>query len=740
VSPPARTERILVVDDEEENVRMLKRIVRGAGFTNVRGVSDSAVALKSFVEFAPDLVLLDLRMPDPDGFTLLGEMQAATAPGCFVPIVALTGDADTQVRLRALSSGAADFILKPFLPAEVVLRLSTLVALRAQQTKSNEYAELLAEQVESRTADLAEEREFLRSLLSCMEAGVLACDAKGDLRLANDALLALGVDPAELGPQSAGRPHNLFAGDGLLPLLGSEDPLRRAFAGEAVRNVELRIGEGPGAHVVVAHARPIEGERGERLGAVLALHDVTERRRAEDEFRHRALHDPLTGLPNRELFLDRVEQGIARFGRSPGSSALLFIDLDGFKYVNDTLGHLIGDSVLLVVAERLERCLRPADTAARLGGDEFAVFCEAVTDTALAEQIAERILLSLTPPIEVEGQHITIAASIGITVTDSAERSAMELLRDADAAMFLAKERGRGRHEMFDAELRTRLLSRLHTESGVRRALDQDEFDLYYQPLVDLDSAALVGAEALIRWKDPDGRDVPPDSFIPIAEQSGLITRIGDWVLQRACRDLEVWSAAGMLPPGFSLSLNVSVRDLWSVDLVAQVREATQAHRIRPEQICLELTETALMRDAVTAARILEDLRGTGVRIAIDDFGTGYSSLSSLRRLPIDVLKIDSSFVRGLPQDAGDIAVVDTIIRLAQTLGLTSLAEGIETDQQLEVLQGSGCQRGQGFLFSQAVPAAEFASLLSGRSQVGERRKAPDQRGTSLDRRPRSST
>ena len=316
----------------------------------------------------------------------------------------------------------------------------------------------------------------------------------------------------------------------------------------------------------------------------------------------------------------------------------------------------------------------------------------------------------------------------------------MELLRDADAAMFLAKERGRGRHEMFDAELRTRLLSRLHTESGVRRALDHDEFDLYYQPLVDLDSAALVGAEALIRWHDPDGRDVPPDSFIPIAEQSGLITRIGDWVLLRACRDLEVWSAAGMLPPGFALSLNVSVRELWSVDLV-DAGSGGRAGASDPARADLPRTD----RDGLDAGRRdgRPDSRGPPRhrrpdrdRRLRDGLLVAAASCAGCRSTSSRSTAHSSADY----PDAGDIAVVDTIIRLAQTLGLTSLAEGIETDQQLQVLQGSGCQRGQGFLFSQAVPAAEFATFLSARARVGERRQAPDQRWASRERTPRSST
>jgi diguanylate cyclase (GGDEF)-like protein/PAS domain S-box-containing protein len=449
-------------------------------------------------------------------------------------------------------------------------------------------------------------------------------------------------------------------------------------------------------------------------GLVLNTRDVTERRRLERELEHRALHDSLTDLANRALFKESVELALARTGRSGSSVAVLFFDVDDFKDVNDSLGHAAGDRLLEAVAERLRGSVRPYDVGARVGGDEFAVLLDDA-DAETASRIANRILEALREPVEVLGRRISMGASLGLAVATSPEGGAEELLRNADVAMNMAKGRGKGRIEMYRPDMHTAVLDRMELAADLRRATNDGEFVLHYQPVVSLDDGSITGVEALLRWVHPRRGLVAPLDFIPTAEELGLIVPIGRWVLQEATRQAKQWHDLHPDDPPLIVSVNASAFQLQDPGFVADVKAALTSSGLDPRHLVLEITESVLMKDTEEVRNRLEALHGSGVRLAIDDFGTGYSSLSYLGTFPIDVLKIDRSFVAGAGSDASsDLSAV--MVSIGRTLGLETIAEGVEALDEVRHLQTLGCRAAQGFLFARPAPAAEIGSLLHGRS------------------------
>jgi diguanylate cyclase (GGDEF)-like protein/PAS domain S-box-containing protein len=451
-------------------------------------------------------------------------------------------------------------------------------------------------------------------------------------------------------------------------------------------------------------------------GVVLNIHDVDQRRRAEEDLRHQAFHDPLTGLANRALLRDRIEQALARSSRDAGGVAVLFCDLDGFKTVNDTLGHNAGDELLQVAADRLQSLARGGDTVARLGGDEFAVVVEGGAELLDgAATLADRMLQSLSDPVEIANTPMVMTASIGIALsadTNPKERVSTpdELLRRADIAMYDAKAAGRNRYSVYDVATSSATINQLSMTRELLEALERDEFVIHYQPVVDLSTRRLTGFEALIRWQHPTRGTVPPLEFIPAAEESGAIVAIGRWVLKQACAAAMQWPARDEDPP-LTVAVNIAARQLDTDALITDVARALTTSGLEPQRLILELTESTLVTSPDAVAKRLTQLRQLGVRIAIDDFGTGYSSLSYLQRFPIDILKIDQSFTKTIDDPNRLPAIVQGLLELGRTLKLEVIAEGIERPEQQAALAREGCQLGQGFLFSRPISQDDAVAL-----------------------------
>ncbi len=436
---------------------------------------------------------------------------------------------------------------------------------------------------------------------------------------------------------------------------------------------------------------------------------------AERALLHQAFHDTLTGLPNRALLADRLGQTLARRERRCAEAAVLFLDIDRLKWVNDSLGHAAGDQLLVDVARRLDSVLRPGDTVARFGGDEFVVLCEDLGSAGEAITVAERLREALASPFHVRGREIGLTASIGIALASTSSHDTPDaLLRDADAAMYRAKERGRDRVELFDDHMRSRALARLETESTLRRAIDQQELRVHYQPVIDLTSGRATGLEALVRWQHPERGLVPPSEFIPVAEETGLIVGLGAFVLAEACTQVARWNNRRSDEPPLTVSVNLSAHQLRSPGLRELVAEALERTSLEPRLLCLEITETALVEDAESNRTALDSLKDLGVTLAVDDFGTGYSSLLYLRRFPVDMLKIDRSFVVGLDTNAEDTAIVSGVVGLAQALGLQAVAEGVETPEQAARLRGLGCPLAQGYYWSKPLTVRQTERWFKG--------------------------
>jgi diguanylate cyclase (GGDEF)-like protein/PAS domain S-box-containing protein len=569
--------------------------------------------------------------------------------------------------------------------------------------------------------DLTERRRYevagddvamFRSLMHNAATLTMLVSDTGDVRATSGALArVLGHDPELV----IGQPlADLVEPDDRIALFIALDTAALAPQGAAgATTVELRLCRQDGSGSVAFELTIVNLLEDPTVGGFVASgRDITTHKQLEEELAHQALHDSLTDLANQSLFRDRVEHALARLDHTPGRVAVLFLDLDNFKNVNDSLGHSAGDELLIGVSQRLKLCLRVADTAARLGGDEFAILLEDAGSEREVIDVAERLLDSLQKSFTVGTTDVSASASIGIAMSPLSA-TCDQLLRNADLAMYTAKRHGRGRFELFQPEMHAAAVERLNVEAELRRAIERDELVVYYQPIVELRSSHIIGVEALVRWNHPTRGLLGPDVFIGLAEETGLIHEIDSRVLARACKQVRRWQYDHIAHQSLEVSVNLAPRQLLNAGLIADVEKVLSANGLEPGCLILEITEGAMMRDAEAAIENLHALKALGVRLAVDDFGTGYSSLTYLQRFPIDILKIDRSFIESIDGSSEDAALAHAIIRLAETLHLTPIAEGVERETQRARLIELGCELAQGFHFARPAPAADITALLA---------------------------
>lgn len=609
-------------------------------------------------------------------------------------------------------------IAVPFMTGERLLGVLDIESSSADRLDETDLTVMVAVADQLAAAmELGLERNFISAILDTVGALVIVVDPEGRVIRLNGACEEVsGYSAVELSAHPS------------LDFLVPPEDLARVHAavsclGAGNQSVSIENDwvhkDGTRRHIAFTNT-VVLGEGGSIKYTIATGVDITARKRLEEQLEHQALHDVLTGLPNRALFLDRAQRALIG-DREPANVALLFLDLDDFKQVNDTFGHVVGDHVLAELGARLAACIRPSDTAARMGGDEFAVLLDGANSAVAAQEIAQRIAATLAEPILVEAHQIVVRVSIGIASAEAGSADAVALLGRADIAMYWAKSEGKGRSERFVPRMQQLRSERLDAEARLERAVREEEFILHYQPIVDLSSGALVGLEALLRWQDPERGLLSPAHVIPLAEETGLILPIGRWVLQEACREARRWRRPDGQQPW--ISVNLSARQFQEATLLSDVQEALSAGGLRPSDLVLEITESSLMQDSEATIDRLEGLKRLGVRLAVDDFGTGYSSLDYLRRFPIDILKIDRSFVTGVDGGVKESTLCRAIVALGNSLGLQTLAEGIETNGQLGALRSLGCELGQGFLFARPLEAdavTRFAAA-AGRPPVSRR-------------------
>jgi diguanylate cyclase (GGDEF)-like protein/PAS domain S-box-containing protein len=480
----------------------------------------------------------------------------------------------------------------------------------------------------------------------------------------------------------------------------------------------------------------IAGLDGQPQGYIGVFHDITEIRAKDEHIRHMAFHDALTGLPNRLLLADRLGHGISHAARSDRRLAVMLLDLDAFKGINDTLGHDVGDLLLRTAADRMVECLRTSDTVARMGGDEFVVFLEEVEELEYCAAVAKKLIAALSKPMNIGDHTVQIGASIGIACYPDDGGDGIELLQHADTAMYAAKSAGRGTYRFFQSAMTAKATLRLKLETELRHGIRDGQLELFFQPKIHLADMSIFGAEALVRWRHPEDGLISPADFIPVAEETGLIVDIGNWVIEEACRQAGEWQGKGLAP--LRIAVNVSAKQLHQGDLAERIEAMTRRYGISPASLEIELTESAVMADPEQVAKVFGRLRELGATVAIDDFGTGYSSLAYLRRLPIDVLKIDRSFVTNADRIQADAEIVKTILSLGQSLNLHVVAEGVERESQAALLRDLGCTAAQGFLYARPQPADKIADWLgSWRDPVGAPAAMPaDRLAVAAKRRP----
>jgi diguanylate cyclase (GGDEF)-like protein/PAS domain S-box-containing protein len=684
---------LLLVEDNPGDARLLREMLNEAGAhkTEMTQAESMGEAERHLAQALFDIVLLDLGLPDAQG---LEAVRRARAIAPRVPLVVLTGLDDEALATRALQAGAQDYLIKGQIETRGLLR-----ALRyAIERKGLEEALFVI-------------KERAQVTLNCIGDAVVCTDVSGNITFLNLVAEKMTGWPWE---EAIGRPMGeVFQLQDAMTHEPSPNPMDAAVAQNKTvhppSNCMLIRRDGFETPIEDSVA-PIHDREGKATGAVIVFRDVSAARAMAEQMTHSAQHDFLTGLPNRMLLNDRVNQAIALAARHAKKVAVLFLDLDGFKHINDSLGHPIGDKLLQSIARRLVSCVRGTDTVSRQGGDEFVVLLSEMAQQEDAAISALRILDAVAKAHSIDQHDLHLTASIGVSVCPDDGLDAETLIKNADIAMYQAKENGRQSYQFFKPVMNVRAVERQSIEESLRRALERKEFSLRYQPKVKLATGEITGAEALVRWSHPTRGPVSPANFIPVAEDCGLILPIGQWVLREACKQARAWLDAG-LSLG-SIAVNISSMEFRDDNFLESVFATLSETGLDPKSLELELTESVLMKRAESAASVLKTLRARGVQIAVDDFGTGYSSLSYLRKFPIDALKIDQSFVRQISSAPDDTTIVKAIISMGRSLNLRVVAEGVETRQELEFLGAHQCEEAQGFYFSRPVLPQQFANLL----------------------------
>ncbi len=703
MSHPDATDKrtlILVVDDDTSIRELVKEALEHFQFAVVEA-RNGRDGIATFMAHKPELVLMDVRMPEMDGFQATAELRRLPA-AANTPILILTGLDDTDSIRRAYEAGATDFASKPI--NLFVLGHRVRYMLRAKRA---------VDDLRESEARLAHAQRIAR--LGNWEREVKS----GRMHWSEEMFRIYGVDPKTFTPSLTT----------YLDLVQPQDrELVARATGEAVRkegpySFDARIVMPDGAvRHVHEQAEVVFDDDGTPLRLAGTTQDITERKQIEDQIRFLAYYDGLTRLPNRALFMERLNQALATAQRQGRTLAMLFLDLDRFKRINDTLGHSVGDRLLQAVSERLKKCLRSTDTiargdpmastdtVARLGGDEFIV---TITDIARGEdaaKIARRVLDCLDEPFKLEAHEVVVTGSIGISLFPHDGSDVETLLKNADSAMYHAKDAGRGTYQFYSKSMNAAAFQRLALENSLRKALDREELLLHFQPQVDVTTGTIFGAEALVRWKHPELGMVSPADFIPLAEETGLILPMGEWILRSAAAQGKAWQDLGL--GALIVAVNLSGRQFRQQQLVRTVESVLKTTGIDPRCLELEITESILVQSVEDTITTLKRIRAMGPRVSVDDFGTGYSSLTYLKRFPIDTLKIDQSFTRDIATNPEDAAITAAIIAMSQGLRMAVIAEGVETEIQRDCLLQRGCRLMQGYLFSKPVPAEQFRLLL----------------------------
>ncbi len=689
---PRLADSLLIVDDNEKIREMLSHRFKQNGYTTTTA-GDGKIALELASQQSFDLILLDIEMPEMRGLEVLKILRQSKSL-TELPVIMISANHDSADIVEALSLGANDYTTKP---------VDFPVALaRVKAHLAHKHAEAALRESEERYALAAKG----------------ANDGLWDWNLRTNVIyfsprwkFMVGREEAEIGSS----PEDWFR------LVHPEDieQLKEAIAqhlqgATSPFEVEYRMQHQNGGYRwMLSRGLAVRDNEGKPTRMAGSQTDINEGKVA----------DALTGLPNRLLFVDRLERALKLSKKkNPYLFALLFLDLDRFKVVNDSLGHLVGDQLLVEIGRRLERCLRTTDTVsryedqhllARLGGDEFTILLEDIRGVSDATLVAERLINEVMRPCNLGGHEIFVSTSIGISISTTGYQNAADILRDADTAMYRAKTQGKSRYEIFDPTMRDQMVARMQLETDLRRAVENQEFKTFYQAIVSLADWKIFGFEALVRWQHPTRGLVSPAEFIPLAEETGIILWLGRWVLQEACRQMAFWKAQFQDSAPQVICVNLSARQFAQPDLVSQLAQILEETKLDPGQLKLEMTESLVMQNVATASAMLKEMKSLGVLLGIDDFGTGYSSLSYLSRFPIDTLKVDGSFVSRIGEDKENLEIVRTIITLAHNLKMDVIAEGVETAEQLSQLRDLGCEYGQGYYFSRPVPAEDANHLIA---------------------------
>jgi diguanylate cyclase (GGDEF)-like protein/PAS domain S-box-containing protein len=692
----AMSESILLLQDSARNAAVIQELLAqsGEGPFVIEWIRSCGAALERLGDHTKDditAIILDLLLSDGQELEMLDRI-IQTSP--HIPILVIADSEHEDIAKQAIQRGAQDYILDS--------RLDSYSLSKALHNMLERKANAEA---------LFMEQERAQVTLNSIGDGVISTDGEGNVTYLNQVAEAM---TGWTGAEALGR-----AFSDVFRIIDSTNPEHTVNPMTAAMHENRTVGLSASCILIRRDgvefpiedsAAPIHDRRGHVTGAVMVFHDVTQARAMSQRMAHLAHHDYLTDLPNRLSFDDRLAQAMAAARRHKEQLAVLFVDVDRFKHINDSLGHAIGDDLLLSIAGQLVASVRGSDTVSRQGGDEFVILLSTIAHAEDAAVIANKILTSLGKIHRVKEHNLQITVSVGIAIYPADGIDAETLVKNADIAMLNAKDNGRNNYQFFKRDMNEHALERQSLESGLRHALERREFVLYYQPKMDLETQAITGAEALIRWRQPGRGIVLPEKFIPIAEQCGYIVPIGRWVLREACRQIQGWLDAGLAP--MPVAINISAVELRSKNFVRGVGAVLEDTGLDPRYLEFELTETALMQDPKSTVAVLKSLQEMGVRLALDDFGTGYSSLSYLKRFPIDALKIDKSFVRGLCINTGDANIVSAVINMGKSFRLRVIAEGVETRQQFLRLQAQQCAEGQGYYFQAPVAGNEFGKLL----------------------------